>query len=363
MDVDWTKPHSNDLQFIMVSPTNLSEELGEISGVLTESASLSWGYYTDTRVSGSLELLDTTNYVRGNFIRIYHSIPEWNYRRPLATLIPSEDPMSLTNNHWMTKLSLQSILWSMDKDVYQYDTVVKNGQNVLDCLHAIIKSNHVRQYVDNNPNTTTYNNVYTFDGSQLSRAFAMAKDSHNRLDVDGYGNVVISPYTAPSRRDTDHVLDLEDQNGIITNEISVTNDFLSRPNRVIVEHTFNDNSNQIKVVGVAEIKSENATGINRRGFVISDVHTISNVDDHSQWYVNNLAKTYLDDDQRELTTWSLQFAMYFPCTEGDRIDIISSNKSFPGVRKCIVKSTDLSLTDMTMKVVLKEISADDKGDK
>ena len=363
-DIRWDIPHTNRIKFVMVSPTNLSLELGEICGVLKDSASLTWGYYTDTRVSGSIKLLDSSNYTKGSFIRIYHEIPEWNYRQPLATLVPTDDPQTINKNSHTTSLTLHSLLYTMDKDIWPWDFVAQRGHDALSWLHMTIGFNRYRQYIDYYPSNSTYNDTYTFDGSMLARAFAFAKDSGNRLDVDGLGRITIMPYEAPSSRSSEYFLDLSQSNSMVQSDISVKSDFYSRPNRVVVKNSYNDSNSSKNVNRVAyeDVDYNNPTGLHIRGYTIAKEYNLNNDSRHDQKYVEDMAKYYLNKEQRPLTTWDLNIVGYLPLTGGSRVSFTSPTPEYPGIRECLVKDVSLDLSKITMKLGLKEIAADDKGD-
>ena len=78
--MDWLDQTRTDvIEFLQVSPTNLNDVRGVLTGVDLGASSLTASYYTDTRTSGSLRVCDDS-WVRGSFIRVVHRIPEWDYR-------------------------------------------------------------------------------------------------------------------------------------------------------------------------------------------------------------------------------------------------------------------------------------------
>ena len=74
----------------MVNPTDLDATMGELEGVDLSGSSLSYGYYSDTRVTRKLRVVGD-GWQRGSWLRIGCRIPEWQWSRELGTFIDTND--------------------------------------------------------------------------------------------------------------------------------------------------------------------------------------------------------------------------------------------------------------------------------
>ena len=119
-----------ELHAYMVPPTNLDDVYVELEGVDWDSLNISCGYYTDTRVSGSLSVVGG-NWIRGSFVRIVMEIPEDDYAQELATFAVSNDDAEYRNGVWVTDLELVSMLHTMSLDLAPSTKAINAGSSIL----------------------------------------------------------------------------------------------------------------------------------------------------------------------------------------------------------------------------------------
>ena len=352
MAIDWRKSHTTLFDFVMVSPTDIDHELGSLTGVELSSVTLTWGYYTDTRVSGAMTLIDS-NYIEGAFVRIKMQIPEFEYETYLATLLPTADPVTYSNGSKIIKLSLQSILYGMSKDIWYWPYTIQYGSSYLAALHDCIKKSAYYPYKDKNPNDYVCWSSSTLTGSWLKRAFECAHSSDNRITVDGYGNIIVGKYIQPANRTAEYEIIVKDVNSLVEGDYSRKSDFLTRPSRVVVEHMYNENSQQYTVYGSADVPRSDPIHYSHRGYVITDFRTVSELEPNYTWRANEVAANYLKFDATELAEWTIKLASYMPLTEGTRVKLaIDQNGS---KIQTFVKSCEFELASGVMELTLKEI--------
>lgn len=365
---DWRDTtHTDKLIFQMVSPTDLNSSLGELEGVELGSASLTGGYYTDTRTSGKLTVIGE-NWVRGSFIRIIHQIPEWDYESELGTFLVTNDDRERENGVWAYELTLQSMLFGLSTDKLVKPWVIAKNAMMLkaaaQCLNNAGRAYDFTGAVD-----------YQFRGARVMETgtdrleimFALAKLGNNRLDVDGHGNVTLSKYVTPASKAPVWRIDLADRRGVAMDGLSGSTDFLEMPNIVGVAYTYNTEKNgksiQQEITASAHVSSDNPHAGAVRGYNVVDFRSLSEMTPETAARAQQLANQYLKNDAVEHVEWQLS-TIYLPIWEGDTVELVIADgeEAYQGIRHCLVKNVELKLSDMTMQLTLKETSSGDEDD-
>lgn len=358
MALDWKDPrHSDELIVQMVSQTNPGTVIGELGGIDRTESSLSAMYYSDTRVSGTLVFIGD-GWVRGSFLRLIHRIPEWGWSRTLGTFAVSNDDAVREDGVWKTRLELRSMLHTLSEDYAEKPWTLAKGASPLAAMQQVLRAAK-RPYVSSGALSGRITSALVMESgkSQLSRLFALSEASGNRIDVDGNGNVTIRKYVAPSQRTSTWELDLEDPRGLVVDGLTRSTDWMSIPSRVIVIHK----DGEKEVSGHAD--STGATSAASRGYRISQVRQLDEMSPATAQRAQQLARKYLAEESVELVEWEME-TPYLPIWEGDIVDLIVHDgpQRYRGRRKCLVKSLDLDLGDMSMRLRLKETASGDKGE-
>lgn len=365
---DWRDVTRTDrLVFQMVNPTDLDSTLGELEGVELSSCSLSGGYYTDTRTSGKLRVIGE-GWARGSFIRIVHEIPEWDYSNELGTFLVTNDDRERENGAWAYDLTLQSMLFGLSTDAIVKPWVIAKNA---------MMSKAAAQCLRNAGRTYDFTGAtdYQFKGARvmetgtdrLSIMYALSKLGNNRIDVDGHGNVTMTKYISPAAKAPVWRIDLQDSRGVALDGLQGSTDYLEIPNIVGVAYTYNTEKNgksvQQEIAASAEVSSDNPHSGAVRGYNVVDFRSLSEMTPQTAARAQQLAKQYLANDSTEHVEWQLS-TIYLPIWEGDTVELVipDGEESYRGVRHCLVKSVELSLSDMTMQLTLKETSSGDEAD-
>ena len=368
MTYDWRDTTRTDrISFQMVNPTDLEASMGELEGVEIGSASLSCGYYTDTRTSGKLTVIGE-NWVRGSFIRIVHQVPEWGYSHELGTYLVTNDDRQRENGSWAYDLTLQSMLFGLSTDKLVRPWAISQNAMMLKAA---------AQCLDNagRPHDFTGAVDYRFKGARimetgtdrLSIMYALAQLGGNRLDVDGHGNVTMSKYVRPASKAPVWRIDLADPRGVALDGLSGSTDYLEMPNIVGVCYTYNTTKNgksvQQEINASAQVSADNPHSGAVRGYNVVDFRSLSEMSPATAARAQQLAQQYLANDSVEHVEWQLS-TIYLPIWEGDTVELVISDgeEAYQGVRHCLVKNVDLQLSDMTMRLTLKETASGDSED-
>lgn len=348
--MDWTDLTREDqLVFTQVSPTNLDDTVAPLEDVDLSGSSITYGYYTDTRVSGTL--VTYGDYKLGSFIRIGHRVPSEGYERELGTFIVTANPSVRSNGRWRTTLKLQSILYGLSTDIADLPWCISQNATAMKAIRDILEYRN-RQYVDGGAIDSVFNSPILLESgkSRLSHIYALCSASGNRLDVDGHGRVVISEYVNPATVTPQFTFDLDDPKGIMLDELSRESNYLSEADTVIVNYRYTDKDDSEKEIA-ATVTSDY---FGARGYTIADFHSISDMSPATQLRAAEIAESYLPTGE------TLRFEIahkHLPIKAGDVVylKVRDGEGRYVGRHKCLVQTTKLSLKYMDMRTTLKSL--------
>ena len=256
---DWKRTDvTHQLEAVMISQTNFSENLGLLEGVVWEQSTLEAAYYTDLRTSGKLRVCGE-GWRRGSFIRIVHNIPEFGYRKTLGTYIVTDDSAEYKNGKWFYDLTLQSTLAMIAEDRFVKPYPIDKGTKAVDAMKAVLQNSgahSMRTAFGNFSGAEAKSQVAIDDSladdvratkaqvleagkSRLEAFFALSSMSNNRIDVTPEGYIRVTRYTPPANKSATWTFDLREDRGTVVNgSLSRSSDWLSIPDTVAVRHDY-----------------------------------------------------------------------------------------------------------------------------
>lgn len=353
---------TDSIRVVMVSPTDLTVEWGELEGLVLSGCSIDTAYYSDTRENAKLEV-HGEGWKRGSFIRVYHDIPEWGYSAPLGTYIVTDQKAHLEKGEWTHSLTLQSILKGLSTEMLPRPWVIARNASVKKAIDQNLKTAS-RPWVDLSANDAKLKSpaVLETGTSRLSALFAMCNATGNRLDVDPMGRVTVAPYVPPASRASVFEFDLSDPEGIMHDSLDLESDWLEMPDEVIVAHKYSVTQNgktvQKEIDALAQVPSDSHQSKAVRGFTVSDFRDLSEMSPKTAKRAQDLAQSYLKRDMVEMVEWTMR-CHYLPLRGGSVVDLIIPSGDYQGRRKCLVKNTTLNLEGMSMQLTLKETASGD----
>lgn len=354
MSYDWSDTTRQDrLVFYDVDPHSL-EVRQELTGVELSGSTITWGYYTDTRVSGSIKVLNS-NHIDHSLIRVVHTVPDWGYSDTLATLLVTGDDAERDAGSWLTAYTCHSTLTMLEKDLLPYAYVIGAGAKAKAVISKLLEDAGRKYSFTGASRDYRYTQAksYEIGDSRLSDLFDVCSTANDRLDVDGSGVVVIDAYIAPTNTTPSWVLDLADSRTNTLEDISRSSSRLSVPTREIVHYKGTDgNNNDVEVVGYAD--STTGETASRRGYVLAEVQEINDLSPATQTAATAAAQSYLADNTDEDHEWKVKL-LYMPMKCGQTVYITFPDGDDAGRHHCLVKTVELDLSDMTMTVTLKEV--------
>lgn len=352
---------AHDVKFYMVDPNNLDNIRGELNNVVLANSTLTYGYDTDTRVSGSIDTVES-NYIDNSWIRIVDSIPEVQYEKTLATLIVANiSDGGLQNGMRVNTLELQSGIWGIKENYLIAPYAVGRGASVLTVLKNLLKTatmssdEAVSKYLiqsDANDKKFTSAVVYEAGESYYDIISNICSFSGNRMEVNEYGQITIVPYISPDKRTVSWSISYNDPDSIILDDgIQVENNVWDMEGRVIV--TMNSGNNK-QVYAYCDMPSDSKANNKLRGFIKAKVYSES-PDGANQTATNEMAlkkaKEYVANNE-VYNTYSLS-TMYIPCVPGE-ILVFKDEKE--AQHTCAIQNVDdVNLQEWTVSLTLKEI--------
>lgn len=385
MAIDWKRTDvTHTLSAVMVSQTNFAQTVGALEGVEWAASNLEAAYYTDMRTGGKLRI-HGDGWKRGSFIRIVHSVPEFNYSKTLGTYVVTDEAPQRVGGEWVRDLTLSSTLVMLANDLFPKPVPIDKGTRVLDAMKSVLSKSGAhsmrsafgnfsgadatsRVAIDNSladDVKATKAQVLEAGKSRLEAFFALANMSQNRIDVTPEGYIRVSRYARPASRAASWTFDLEDARGtVFAGSLSRSSDWLSMPDTVAVQHDFTVETNGKTQQRTLYAIARNPTGphsIATRGYSIVDFRQVPNISPHTLQAASNYAVKALKSDVEQVE-WELQ-TTYVPIWEGDVVNLVvhDGDRAYRGTRKCLVKNVDIQLGTMLMSLTLKETASGDEA--
>lgn len=349
------------VECFMVDPRDPDSVRGKLEGFT--GGTITEGYYTDTRVSGSIDLVGG-NYVRNSRVRVVAS--KGGYREELGTFYVTDDAATLQDGAWKTTLTLNSTLYGLSKDIAERAVTYGGGTWCMDAVQDIMNLTGTA-YIRSSKRDRMITSPVSMDGgkSYLSRVFALTKSdmANNRVDVDGHGRIVTMPYEPPSSRTATFEIRFDDQRGMAQDGIKRTSTWNQAPGRFIVAYKNGDS----ETVASYDVSGHASSG--ERGYMLANYYTVNSQDGYTWQQLYDMARHYAAVNDSDGAEFELSVA-YMGLHEGDVGNIVlpsgDGDAGYSGKLKVLVKSVDISLPDMTEKLVLKTASSyfenDDSGD-
>lgn len=368
MGYDWRDQTRKDvLHFAMVSPNNIDQSFGELQGVELSGSSLTAGYFTDTRTSGKLRVVNS-NWVRGSLIRVTHEVPAWGFRRELGTYIVTADPAERDCGEWVTDLTLNSRLYGLSTEKHPYPWTIAAGASCLAAMDDSLRCSRA-PFVIRDANDIRFGAAKVVESgtARLAALFDLGNASGNRLDVDPHGRVTLSRRMDPGAKVPLFRIDLNDPRGVMTGGLSLETDWLGMADAVAVSHKYSErvgsSSEQREIAALATMGDHVHHSHAQRGYRVTNYISLSDMEPKTYERAMQIANDELQKEQRELIEWQLS-TTYLPLWEGDAVELYVHDGPYQyrGLRRCFVKSLDLELEHMTMRMTLKEVASGDKGD-
>lgn len=385
--IDWSDQTRGDvIRAYAIQPTNLDVTRYEMGGLVLSGSSISGAYYSDTHSSGKLTLSDANGdrgWDRNSFVRLVHEVPSAGYKRELGTFLVSDDDGKVENGQDKRTLTLQSGLYAIKNDPLQHWLTVKKGSSWIFTIKQLL-GDVSRPYVISASDKRCGADVtYETGKSRLSVLQEICSTAGYRADVDSHGRVTIKDYRIPVSKENSFTLDMTSPSGIVHDGVSYSSDWISRPSVAITNMKWSDqvdlgerdekghkkmSTRYSEIIEKAEVKSGyNASNV--RGYVIGAYKNLPDDKNRRTYaFARQQAEAILSSDQWEDTEFQVT-TQYLPIWEGDvgklilpdGVKVFDSKYGgvYEGSVRVLVKSIDLALDSMQLKLTLKVVNAKD----
>ena len=380
---NWLDGERRDrLKVQCVNPLTFSY-LGSFS---VTGATLTEGYYTDTRIQGTVSTIDAAKYIPLSMIRLIHEADFQNgdhYKQILGTFFAIRSRDTWRSGSQTTEFELKSVLYGLSNDLAPYTGTLAKGsmaQAAFNDLCYTHCSRKCRWIAGANDKRFDKNRTLEIGDSRLSWLHQLADMSDNRLNCDEEGYVIMTKYISPSKITPKMSLPYNSPL-VLASGIGRTSDEMTVSSRSIVtwEHEYEvkvkdgtyssactdsdgvyhpKGSTKYKtkrerkpIIAYADVDAGDPAHINRRGFRIASWHQEDDLGD-SQALAQQAAKAYLGFESKPTVEWSVS-TRWFEVHPGDVLRWKPSADE--DYRKVLVTDCDKDLFKFTIQLKLKEV--------
>lgn len=363
------KPDSTrtwNFTFQLLAPNDLSL-LGELKTVVLSSVTINEGYYTDERMSCSLDYEGVDRINPRAWVRIIASSND-GFTYTLGTFIPKGESQRVENGVTITTLDLTSVLYGIQGEYRRGLCVLPKGGYAYDTL-ADLCSNvpFDAERTKRECNNCVYVSTTTCDigNSELQNLFDVANQTINRVHVDVYGRIYLTKYIVPRDKDEyAYYLNPTDPACGIETSVSYETEYLEEFMNCVVYATSSDEDGTT-LIGVA-YKGDYATEKAKRGYVCTYSTTISDMQPFTQAEANQRAAKHLSMRDKYKQEWTFKCLWQPWMKEGQIVTWVaptSNDNTEAGNRiKCFVKTVELNLETMQVNLTVRAASSGDESD-
>lgn len=344
---EWGDPQNNvSVSVWMVDPHNLDVLRGELEGVT--AVTVTEGYYTDTRVSASVETLDD-NYIPGSWLRI---IVTADKRYEFGTFgVQSRRISSAPEGSKTNVYTLQSVLWMLDSNqAFNLFTVAK-GAKAKQAIRRVceIVDKEVIFQPGAKDNRYYESKVWERSDSYYSILYDICSKAGDDLNVDGHGRISIEPYVTPINKESSWVLNFNDPDGVVLDSGSTdTDDTGGIANRVVVVAS-NENSDR-EIVQYRDASEKKRFSFEKRGWTSTIIHDVQDMTPFTNAQALKYVAMYEKEDQQQGVTRDIT-CMFFPVHNGEVVSVLDGSSYL----KYLVQTVDHDLTAWTSRLTMKEL--------
>lgn len=350
---DWTDTEiTHRVTCQMRDPVSLaSRGWLEITG-----ATVSEGYYSDTRIGGTVTSIASDDYVDLAMLQLHHSAMFRDgsvFNETLGTFFVDAAPQSRKSGRTQVEFSLKSALWGLSVNEAPYAFTVGRGSRAGDVFDRICNTCRRQHRKLNGYNNHRFGSTLVWDAGEtyLSHLFSLTDASSNRVDVAPDGYITLGRYTSPASRQPSMRLAWNSPL-VLASGIERSSDELTIPGRTIVTWDYDRNGKTVPVIAYTDVKSGHRASLGRRGFLVTETHRLTDRSSSSASEAENLAHEYIKSDTQSTIEWQVP-TRWFSVHEGDVISWKPSDTE--PYRKVLVKNVERDLRTWLLELTLKEV--------
>ena len=201
--IDYGKSGRRDsFSFHLVDPFSL-QETGETIDVEEGASSITWGFYTDNKCSGSLKMLNSAN--KDKLVRVNQAIVIGDTRIDvtLGTFFVDSSGTSAKYRRIERDAAIYSTMWRFTQDILVTDFWHPLGTNVVDEIRYLVEVDGGKLSVGEGVNTerTHTRDIWFEIGENRAKVLnTIAGWIDCQVGVDPYGYITLDPYISPANK-------------------------------------------------------------------------------------------------------------------------------------------------------------------
>lgn len=367
--MDWTDTgYSYHIDVHVVSPVNVDDTLGSLSGVLLTGTSITENYNSDSRVQAKVTTVvkegESDGYVEHARLRIVASIPDRNWSEELVTGYVSDVDETIENGACQRVYSVEGTIWGLLNHEIESPIVIAKGSSLKFVWARLISRLTLMQYTVAGAKDHAFTNNIVYEaGTALSTILFEISSGYNRMDNDGHGRLRLLAYTRPSQATATDVLDIHDGRGLSMYPLTRQESKSEAPGRAIVTSTksveVNGKSQQKVLVGYYDAPETHETSKAARGYLKATHSSYSGVsDDPTISELTKAAKENWTKAQEGLgAEWTCR-SVFKDYHIGMVLDLVhpSSNSSYGfKTSKVLLTGVSTNLQEWTQDLTMKEV--------
>lgn len=283
----------DEFVFEKISVWNLDKSLGEVEGVV--GGSLTFDYYTDLKVSGSLDVAGA-GFVNNCLIRVWlkSTLGGTVKRQKLCTCMADTTKLRYENGAYSGTIELRSVL-ARHLDDKLHKNYVLSKKSALTYFRNIFKWLGGKYKISGVKDKKFGKNVVMgFGKTPMDVLWKIADYLDGEITVDAHGRTVLQKYVLPKKRPLKYTIpsgaysvtlpgyDLEDTTA-------------GTPNRAAVKFSYkpNGSKNEKTLFGLARVADSSTFSYAKTGRVITECYELSNLSPKTQKAVDAVAKKKL----------------------------------------------------------------------
>lgn len=298
------------------------EHIKDMSGV--QGCTLDFGYYTDLKASGTLEV-DECDYVKNSMIRIWYE-PLLNGEREhilLGTFFVMSSALTYEYGRYKGMMELASVLAKYTNDVCETDTVLAKGRSAKGWFWSAMKWCGATGTILGDVKDVTFSkaNVIQFGKPKLNVLNAIADVLGCKVGVTPSGLVSLEKYVSLLKRPVSYTVPTGDKS-VTFRGVEYDDGTGGVVNRVVVKfdnaHGAKENNEEPVIYGIADLEASSPYSFANTGIRITKSYTVNDMSPRTKERANEIAAQNLDANRKPAATWQMK-CLYLPFTIGDII--------------------------------------------
>lgn len=305
--------------------------------------SITEGYYTDSKASVAIEA-DADTWIDNSAIRIYDTATLGTDTEQicLGTFVCESVTYEVTDARRIANIDGLHPIDKLTTDLHPGDYGIPEGASVADWCESIITGAGCNARIADGVSGTFASSWVWEHGESCLVALNRACGSSYQVGADVYGNVTVSPYVEPYRRESSYTLTSTQ----ITSAAKISSGDIV--NRVVVQAEQDDT----QLYASAVVAATHPWTWARLGRWYTKSYTESSLDNFSQSAVQALADHYLAENDGTTRKWELT-CLYLPNIQcGDVITVDFGGETV----RALVQQRKIKCGDVTMDLILDEVA-------